>query len=117
VINPANKRVHNSFILQLVTCDLFVFSETNVKFNNKKHGDPNDPRVRLKRDCVGLLAAFKLSDPCDHILIVANTHIYWQVNSQIFLLHSFHISLYPFLIFLLTVSSMYLNFLLMHIIL
>ncbi|KAK3135641.1 hypothetical protein QOZ80_5BG0421600 [Eleusine coracana subsp. coracana] len=52
--------------------------ETNAMSDNSKRGDPNDPRVRLKRDCVGLLAAFKLSDPCDHILIVANTHIYWD---------------------------------------
>jgi len=54
--------------------------DTNSKQHNNKRGDPNDPRMRLKRDCVGLLAAFKLSDPCDHILIVANTHIYWQVK-------------------------------------
>ncbi|XP_062231276.1 carbon catabolite repressor protein 4 homolog 4-like [Phragmites australis] len=52
--------------------------EMNPKSDNNKRGDPNDPRVRMKRDCVGLLAAFKLSDPCDHILIVANTHIYWD---------------------------------------
>jgi CCR4-NOT transcription complex subunit 6 len=52
----------------------------NAKQYNSKCGDPNDPRVRLKRDCVGLLTAFKLSDPYDHILIVANTHIYWQVK-------------------------------------
>ncbi|KAL6619310.1 hypothetical protein ACP70R_034449 [Stipagrostis hirtigluma subsp. patula] len=52
--------------------------ETNAKTDNNKRGDLNDPRVRLKRDCVGLLAAFKLNDPCDHILIVANTHIYWD---------------------------------------
>ncbi|WVZ98360.1 hypothetical protein U9M48_043816 [Paspalum notatum var. saurae] len=54
--------------------------DKNAKPGNSKRGDPNDPRVRLKRDCVGLLAAFKLSDPCDHILIVANTHIYWQAK-------------------------------------
>ncbi|KAG2627832.1 hypothetical protein PVAP13_3KG263938 [Panicum virgatum] len=52
--------------------------DTTAKPDNSKRGDPNDPCVRLKRDCVGLLAAFKLSDPCDHILIVANTHIYWD---------------------------------------
>ncbi|KAE8813284.1 carbon catabolite repressor protein 44-like [Hordeum vulgare] len=52
--------------------------ESSGKEDNKKRGDPDDPRVRLKRDCVGLLAAFKLSDPCEHILIVANTHIYWD---------------------------------------
>ncbi|XP_059663062.1 carbon catabolite repressor protein 4 homolog 4-like isoform X2 [Cornus florida] len=41
-------------------------------------GDPNDPRVRLKRDCVGIMAAFKLKDPSHHIIIVANTHLYWD---------------------------------------
>ncbi|XP_022140802.1 carbon catabolite repressor protein 4 homolog 4 [Momordica charantia] len=42
------------------------------------HGDPNDPRVRLKRDCVGIMAAFKLKKPFHHIVIVANTHLYWD---------------------------------------
>ncbi|XP_050130884.1 carbon catabolite repressor protein 4 homolog 4 isoform X5 [Malus sylvestris] len=41
-------------------------------------GDPNDPRVRLKRDCVGIMAAFKLKHPCNHFVIVANTHLYWD---------------------------------------
>lgn len=40
-------------------------------------GDPNDPRVRLKRDCVGIMAAFRLKDTLHHV-IVANTHIYWD---------------------------------------
>ena len=44
-------------------------------------GDPNDPRVRLKRDCVGIMAAFKLKDLPDHIVIVANTHLYWYSGS------------------------------------
>lgn len=52
--------------------------ESSAEVDNNKCGGPNDPRVRLKRDCVGLLAAFKLKDPCDHILIVANTHIFWD---------------------------------------
>nr|XP_029122984.1 carbon catabolite repressor protein 4 homolog 4 [Elaeis guineensis] len=43
-------------------------------------GDPNDPCVRLKRDCVGLLMAFKLRDPSNHLIVVANTHIYWDPN-------------------------------------
>ncbi|XP_028111233.1 carbon catabolite repressor protein 4 homolog 4 isoform X2 [Camellia sinensis] len=43
-------------------------------------GDPNDPCVRLKRDCVGIMAAFKLKDPSDHVVIVANTHLYWDPN-------------------------------------
>ncbi|XP_010244171.1 PREDICTED: carbon catabolite repressor protein 4 homolog 4 [Nelumbo nucifera] len=41
-------------------------------------GDPNDPRVRLKRDCVGIMAAFKLRDPSNHLVILANTHLYWD---------------------------------------
>ncbi|XP_022976793.1 carbon catabolite repressor protein 4 homolog 4 isoform X1 [Cucurbita maxima] len=41
-------------------------------------GDPNDPRVRLKRDCVGIMAAFRLKKPFHHVVIVANTHLYWD---------------------------------------
>ncbi|KAI3695975.1 hypothetical protein L1987_78981 [Smallanthus sonchifolius] len=41
-------------------------------------GDPNDPYVRLKRDCVGIMAAFKFKYPYQHYVIVANTHIYWD---------------------------------------
>lgn len=40
-------------------------------------GDPNDPRVRLKRDCVGTMAAFRLKSPTCHHVIIANTHLYW----------------------------------------
>lgn len=46
--------------------------------NTQDLGDPNDPRVRLKRDCVGLMAAFKLKDTSQNVVIVANTHIYWD---------------------------------------
>ncbi|KAL3498108.1 hypothetical protein ACH5RR_040840 [Cinchona calisaya] len=41
-------------------------------------GDSNDPRVRLKRDCVGIMAVFKLKDPSFHHVIIANTHLYWD---------------------------------------
>ncbi|KAL3694475.1 hypothetical protein R1sor_008126 [Riccia sorocarpa] len=44
----------------------------------RKIGDLNDVRVRLKRDCVGIIAAFKPLDAPDHIFILANTHIYWD---------------------------------------
>ncbi|KAJ8421716.1 hypothetical protein Cgig2_020707 [Carnegiea gigantea] len=46
--------------------------------SKEDRGDPNDPCVRMKRDCVGIMAAFRLKDPSDHILIIANTHIYWD---------------------------------------
>ncbi|URE23331.1 Endonuclease/Exonuclease/phosphatase family [Musa troglodytarum] len=46
---------------------------------SRKH-QPDDPHVRLKRDCVGLLAAFQLNDSSNHIIVVANTHIYWDPN-------------------------------------
>ncbi|XP_019423636.1 PREDICTED: carbon catabolite repressor protein 4 homolog 4 isoform X1 [Lupinus angustifolius] len=55
-----------------------VASKNGPKSNTEDRGDPNDPRVRLKRDCVGLLAAFKLKDPSRHVVIVANTHLYWD---------------------------------------
>ncbi len=42
-------------------------------------GDPNDPRVRLKRDCVALLAAFRLIDAPTRMFILGNTQLYWYV--------------------------------------
>ncbi|KAJ6695706.1 CARBON CATABOLITE REPRESSOR PROTEIN 4 [Salix koriyanagi] len=50
---------------------------SSSKSTLKDSGDPNDPRVRLKRDCVGIMAAFRLKDTFHHV-IVANTHIYWD---------------------------------------
>ncbi|CAK9854912.1 unnamed protein product [Sphagnum jensenii] len=41
-------------------------------------GDPSDPRVRLKRDCVALLAAFRLIDVPTRIFILGNTQLYWD---------------------------------------
>ncbi|OAE26693.1 hypothetical protein AXG93_3582s1060 [Marchantia polymorpha subsp. ruderalis] len=46
----------------------------------QKIGDLNDVRVRLKRDCVGILAAFKPLEAPDHVFVLANTHIFWQVD-------------------------------------
>ncbi|KAK1403011.1 carbon catabolite repressor protein 4-like [Heracleum sosnowskyi] len=46
--------------------------------DTKDRGDPNDPRVRLKRDCVGIMTAFRLKECSEHLVIVANTHIYWD---------------------------------------
>ncbi|PWA26319.1 DNAse I-like superfamily protein [Artemisia annua] len=46
--------------------------------SSKDYGDPNDPYVRLKRDCVGIMAAFKFKEPYEHYVIVANSHIYWD---------------------------------------
>ena len=68
-----------------VTCtDLWAFCffinwffDAGLKSGTVDRGDPNDPRVRLKRDCVGILAAFKFNGPSQQFLIVANTHIYW----------------------------------------
>ncbi|XP_042034014.1 carbon catabolite repressor protein 4 homolog 4-like isoform X1 [Salvia splendens] len=48
------------------------------KESSEDRGDPNDPRVRLKRDCVGTMAAFRLKNPTFHYVIIANTHIYWD---------------------------------------
>ncbi|KAH7429869.1 hypothetical protein KP509_09G069400 [Ceratopteris richardii] len=46
--------------------------------SDRGRGDPNDPRVRLKRDCVGIMAAFRVSRDVDSTFIVTNTHIYWD---------------------------------------
>ncbi|CAO2827317.1 unnamed protein product [Amaranthus hypochondriacus] len=44
----------------------------------ESHGDLNDPRVRLKRDCVGTMAAFRLKNFSQDLIIIANTHLYWD---------------------------------------
>lgn len=46
----------------------------------ERRGDPNDPRVRLKRDCVAILAAFRMLDPPNKYLIFGNTHLYWYAR-------------------------------------
>ncbi|XP_019234873.1 PREDICTED: carbon catabolite repressor protein 4 homolog 4 isoform X2 [Nicotiana attenuata] len=51
--------------------------DLSSKNSQADRGDLNDPRIRLKRDCVGIMAAFRLKDPCQ-LIIVANTHIYWD---------------------------------------
>ncbi|PON45945.1 Endonuclease/exonuclease/phosphatase [Trema orientale] len=55
-----------------------VKSGSTPKDTPQERGDPNDPCVRLKRDCVGIMAAFKLKGSFNHIVIVANTHLYWD---------------------------------------
>ncbi|CAN4128311.1 unnamed protein product [Withania somnifera] len=51
--------------------------DVSSKNSREDRGDLNDPCVRLKRDCVGIMAAFRLKDPC-HLIIIANTHLYWD---------------------------------------
>ncbi|CAF1929058.1 unnamed protein product [Brassica oleracea] len=46
--------------------------------SRKDSRDLNDPLVRLKRDCVGIMAAFKINKPFHQVVIVANTHLYWD---------------------------------------
>lgn len=53
-------------------------NDSALKQVPEDRGDPNDPCVRLKRDCVGIMAAFKLKDSPHHVVIVANTHLYWD---------------------------------------
>ncbi|KAJ4729123.1 carbon catabolite repressor protein 4-like 4 [Melia azedarach] len=48
------------------------------KGDSGDHGDLNDPYVRLKRDCVGIMTAFRLKGPFDHVVVVATTHLYWD---------------------------------------
>ncbi|PON37203.1 Endonuclease/exonuclease/phosphatase [Parasponia andersonii] len=61
-----------------VNKDATVKSGSTPKDTPQERGDPNDPCVRLKRDCVGIMAAFKLKGSFNHIVIVANTHLYWD---------------------------------------
>uniref|UniRef100_A0A0E0L225 Endonuclease/exonuclease/phosphatase domain-containing protein n=1 Tax=Oryza punctata TaxID=4537 RepID=A0A0E0L225_ORYPU len=57
------KYVHGDHVNSGTSNNSSPTEEASKKADNNKHGDPNDPRFRLKRDCVGLLAAFKLNDP------------------------------------------------------
>lgn len=70
--NGSNSKLDNKTNEDLLVKDM------SEKCNLQGQGDPSDPRVRLKRDCVGILAAFKLGDPSQHLVVVANTHIYWD---------------------------------------
>ncbi|KAL2901042.1 Carbon catabolite repressor protein 4-like protein 4 [Bienertia sinuspersici] len=54
------------------------FTGLTEKDKEKGRGDPDDPRVRLKRDCVGIMAAFRLKNASQNLIIIANTHIYWD---------------------------------------
>lgn len=68
-------KLHNPITLVTVIF-LIPISDVSLKNSRADRGDINDPCVRLKRDSVGIMAAFRLKDPC-HLIIVANTHIYW----------------------------------------
>lgn len=47
-----------------------------LKLKSDKNLSSKDVR-RLKRDCVGIMAAFKLKKSNPLCIILANTHIYW----------------------------------------
>lgn len=74
-LRPALRRKFSkeSSIYKL-TSSYFISAPTNAPENC---GDPNDPQERLKRDCVGILAAFRLKDLSRRLIVVADTHIYW----------------------------------------
>lgn len=55
--------------------------ESSIAAGPEYRGDPNDPRVRLKRDCVAIVAAFRMRDSPNKILILGNAHLYWYVPS------------------------------------
>ncbi|KAK7367114.1 hypothetical protein VNO80_09123 [Phaseolus coccineus] len=76
--NSSNDDDHTN--IQTVHADKqkHVAPKNGSKLNKEDRGDPNDPHVRLKRDCVGIMAAFKFKDPSHQIIIVANTHLYWD---------------------------------------
>lgn len=77
-----SKNGSNDFEDQRTLSEMGEESTEDKDLSNKNTGsncrNRDDPCLRLKRDCVGLLAAFKLKDPSNLVLIVANTHIYWD---------------------------------------
>ncbi|XP_020589740.1 carbon catabolite repressor protein 4 homolog 4 isoform X2 [Phalaenopsis equestris] len=64
--------------LKEVAKEAMTTEDLSNKNDGGDYGDRDDPCVRLKRDCVGLLAAFKLNVPSEQVLVVANTHVYWD---------------------------------------
>ncbi|CAJ2646938.1 unnamed protein product [Trifolium pratense] len=76
--NSSNDDEHNNVQTTQADKQKDDTTKSGPKSGTEDRGDPNDPRVRLKRDCVGILAAFKFKGPSNQFLIVANTHIYWD---------------------------------------
>ncbi|XP_033135671.1 glucose-repressible alcohol dehydrogenase transcriptional effector isoform X2 [Brassica rapa] len=76
----AKERIEYNDLLDSVKADSVQETETSneSKDSRKDSRDLNDPLVRLKRDCVGIMAAFKINKPFHHVVIVANTHLYWD---------------------------------------
>ncbi|XP_024538802.1 carbon catabolite repressor protein 4 homolog 4 [Selaginella moellendorffii] len=44
--------------------------------------DVSDPRVRFRRNCVGILSAFRFNHAPSNIVVIANTHLYWDPALQ-----------------------------------
>ncbi|KAG2315026.1 hypothetical protein Bca52824_018148 [Brassica carinata] len=78
------ERIEYNDLLDSVKADSVSCNEQKIETSNeakdsgKDSRDLNDPQVRLKRDCVGIMAAFRINKPFHHIVIVANTHLYWD---------------------------------------
>jgi CCR4-NOT transcription complex subunit 6 len=77
------ERIEYNDLVDSIKADSVSCSEQKIETSNegkdsrKDSRDLNDPLVRLKRDCVGIMAAFRINKPFQHIVIVANTHLYW----------------------------------------
>ncbi|KAF8052508.1 hypothetical protein N665_1550s0004 [Sinapis alba] len=86
----AKERIEYNDLLDTVKADSVSCSEQETETSNEANRDEkakdsrkdsrdlSDPLVRLKRDCVGVMAAFRINEPFHHIVIVANTHLYWD---------------------------------------
>ncbi|XP_023645562.1 carbon catabolite repressor protein 4 homolog 4 [Capsella rubella] len=84
------ERIEYNDLVDSLKADSVTCSEQKIETSNEGKGDAkakdsrkdsrdlNDPLVRLKRDCVGIMAAFRINKPFHHIVIVANTHLYWD---------------------------------------
>jgi CCR4-NOT transcription complex subunit 6 len=78
------ERIEYNDLVDSIKADSVSCSEQKIETSNegkdsrKDSRDLNDPLVRLKRDCVGIMAAFRINKPFQHIVIVANTHLYWD---------------------------------------
>ncbi|GKA11975.1 hypothetical protein Tco_0691521, partial [Tanacetum coccineum] len=53
--------------------------DTDNKGQGQNSKDRGLPYFWLKRDNVGIMAAFKFKEPCERYVIVANSHLHWLV--------------------------------------
>ncbi|XP_024526877.1 carbon catabolite repressor protein 4 homolog 4 [Selaginella moellendorffii] len=55
---------------------------TSESVEEENDRDVSDPRVRFRRNCVGIFSAFRFHHAPSNIVVIANTHLYWDPALQ-----------------------------------